>query len=205
MTSEEFVAYIIKKTLKAGISLKLINEESVPYDNDEKNTCSGYFDEHEIVVATKKKESDWVGVLAHEYCHLTQKLNNVFQEKIDYEASNNLEKGITGKRVSSKKFKESVDRVQAMELDNERRTIRLLKRLKVELDYDNYIRKANSYIYLYTLIKKYRKWIMPNCPPYKFKEITNLMPTKFLKDYSDVPEEVEKHICKLSLGFEYKK
>ena len=74
---DEFIGHVVKTCLGNGYTVSFIAEETVTVPNTSIK-CSGFFDDKLklLTVATKREESIWLGVLAHEFCHLTQELES---------------------------------------------------------------------------------------------------------------------------------
>lgn len=168
----KFLAHLTEKCIDNNISLKFISQNSVDMDSFE---CSGYFDEKEIAVATKKK--DWVDVLVHESCHLDQFLEKSpfwFDDEIGMHV---VEKWIQKKHNNAKKAHQCFLNVIKMELDCEKRTIKKLKKYDLKVNKNNYIQQANSYLFSYVYSFKNKKWYPK---PYEKNKIVKKMPIVFL-------------------------
>jgi hypothetical protein len=79
-----------------------------------------------------------------------------------------------------------------LELDNEKRSVRIIKKFGLDVDIDSYIKKANAYIYFYNRLLATRKWATPNNSPYGNQKIIEKMPRYFKADYSITPKRIEK-------------
>jgi hypothetical protein len=79
-----------------------------------------------------------------------------------------------------------------LELDNEKRSVRIIKKFGLDVDIDSYIKKANAYIYFYNRLLATRKWATPNNSPYSNQKIIEKMPRYFKTDYSITPKRIEK-------------
>ena len=54
-----------------------------------------------------------------------------------------------------------------LELDNEKRAVRMIRKWKLSVDVDKYIKGANAYIHFYNWMGYTRRWSKPtNSPPY---------------------------------------
>jgi hypothetical protein len=147
-----------------------VDQENLP--------CSGYFDEKNLVVATNKKNvREWLDVLVHESCHLDQFLEKSKLWVSDNESLCVVEAWINKKNISEQRRDKGFKNTIALELDCEKRTIAKIKKYKLDINKEEYIQKANSYLfaYLYTLI--YRKWYPT---PYENPRIWKKMPINFL-------------------------
>ncbi len=71
----EFIQFVKDECKKYGVKCSLRNVNYVKLSGNIK--CSGWFDETipELVSALNRK--DWIEILAHEYSHLTQWVENI--------------------------------------------------------------------------------------------------------------------------------
>lgn len=147
------------------------------YAFSDKERVSGWFDDTnpekmKISVATGfKKKTEWLGVLAHEYNHLKQQVSNceVYRRSIykSYKASNEIDKFVgniyneyaisKNKRIKKSDAYVALRRIVALELDCEKRTLKMLKKNKCsKKDIDYYIRKSNADLFEYIFNFHYR-------------------------------------------------
>ena len=147
-----------------------VDQENLP--------CSGYFDEKNLVVATNKKNiKEWLDVLVHESCHLDQFLE---KSKLWVSDANSLflvEAWIHKKNISIERRDRGFRNTVALELDCEKRTIAKIKKYGLDINKDEYIQKANSYLFAYLYALIYRKWYPT---PYENPRVWRKMPKNFL-------------------------
>jgi hypothetical protein len=147
-----------------------VDQENLP--------CSGYFDEKNLVVATNKKNiKEWLDVLVHESCHLDQFLE---KSKLWVSDANSLflvEAWIHKKNISIERRDRGFRNTVALELDCEKRTIAKIKEYGLDINKDEYIQKANSYLFAYLYALIYRKWYPT---PYENPRVWRKMPKNFL-------------------------
>lgn len=178
---EDFLEKVKKDCIKNDIKLFLHHEK---YVVEEWGGCSGYFDAENkmIVVATKKKKSDWLGVLAHEYCHMLQWLRDVkvwtdcFHYGLDTAEIIDLWlKGFV--ELTNEQKYNYIDRTIKLERDCEQRTVAVIEKYELPIEIDQYIKYANAYIGFYAAMAQYRKWYNPLKAPYNSKRIAAKMPS----------------------------
>jgi hypothetical protein len=106
----------------------------------------------------------WIGVLAHEYCHFLQCINNNklwlnFQDSV-FENSDDLESIFQKKtNVMSKKLRKKISRhIINMELDCDKQAIKLINKYKLPVNKKEYITKANVILYKYLFWGEYGIW-----------------------------------------------
>jgi hypothetical protein len=150
---------------------------------NKKNQCSGYFDPEEgkerLVVASNRK--DFLSILVHEYAHLTQWADNCYEWYNYGESYNLVDEWLGGEDVHN--IGRHLKRAMLIELDNEKRSVALIKKFKLPIDIDDYIRKANSYMFFWLYLKYTRSWSKASNSPYNNKTIISKMPKRFLKEY----------------------
>lgn len=152
--------------------------------------CSGYFDDDKGILAVAMKSPLALEILVHEFGHLTQYLENCKPWK---NLGNSLDKmfdWLAGKNV--RQVSDSIDRARDMELDNEKRSVQIIKDFSLNIDIDSYIKRANSYVYFYNWMKTTRRWSSPNNSPYKNQRLLQVMPKTFQKSYRTIPKRIER-------------
>jgi hypothetical protein len=86
----------------------------------------------------------------------------------------------------------AIQGVVDLELDNEKRSVKLIGKYNLSIDKESYVKKANAYLYFYHWMRKTRRWCSPNNPPYRNKNIVAAMPTTFRGKYDKLPKRFEK-------------
>lgn len=189
---KEALAEIAAECIASGVSLILAAKRKLVLD-DEGLGCSGYFDSEGKVLAVATRRPDWFPTLLHEFGHMQQWLEDPagFDENYDEDFWDWL---IGNKELSKRHLHRVVNSVRGTELDCERRTIALISRHpSLGIDIADYTRKANAYMYLYTVVAKHRKWVgLKRKPPYAVPEIVRLMPDELQRDYWKLPRGFEK-------------
>jgi hypothetical protein len=193
-----FIGEAVAACAEHGITMTLSAAEKVKQPGEDLG-CSGFFlaTEKLFSVGMGKPVEEWFPVMLHEFGHLEQWLENPEQCVKD----DGLLDGLFWPWLERKRELEP-DQVRALtnlalsyELDCERRTAwRLHEEPEFGISYSDYIKRANTYLYLYPLIAKHRKWCDVT-PPYKVPELIAISPDKFIGevgDYWDVPEEIER-------------
>lgn len=172
MQKKQFIEYVRESLRKKNIELRLVNAT----DLDRK--YAGWFDseQRQLVIAARHK--NFAAILVHEYCHFLQWVDNplrwnrftndvaVFFDWLDSE------------QPVSRKIIDAKHAVQTLEHDCERRAIRLIKKLKLELGIRSYAQKANAYLLSYHLTATFHRW--PNKKSLYRKRVEKLMPATLL-------------------------
>jgi len=180
-----FIEHVKAECKRTGIKCDL---RPVRYVKISNIRCSGYFDSEGKVLVCSMNRSDSLGILAHEYAHLTQWDEGI---KLWDESGNSMEKidsWLGGKRVHNIKRHLAVSR--DLELDNERRTAKLIKKWKLSIDLNDYVKRANAYVHFYNWMYFTRKWSSPNNSPYTNPGIQSLMSTRFNMKYTEMTPRV---------------
>ena len=150
--------------------------------------CSGYFCEETMKLVVAGKSKDWLGILVHEYAHLTQwqdKNTNIW--KTGSTGVTNLDDWLGGKKIRS--VKKAIEWSRDLELDNEKRSVKLIKKWKLPVDLNDYIKKANAYIQFYNYMRYSKRWSKPGNAPYSNKVIYEAMPPNFRMNYKKMSDK----------------
>jgi hypothetical protein len=188
VTADEIVWDITRRAWRFGVSVLLSPTKTVESDGVQ---VGGYFDEDArvLAVATDRQEESWLGVLLHEYCHVTQWVEDTpvwlayRQEMWDW---------LAGKRIKDPRG--AVMAVQATEADCERRTIRLARELEAPIDLETYARAANGYIHFHNVIADRRKWYRPGIAMTDAPELLAAANPKLDRDFSVTSPELRKQL-----------
>jgi hypothetical protein len=187
-TSKQFIEFVKSECKKYGVVCSLRN--TVYVRAGEKMAASGYFDESVPTLVCSVKNQNFLPILVHEYCHLTQ-----WVEKIPIWKKSNLsmikvQEWLSGKEVRNIKNYLSVCR--DLELDNEKRSVKIIKKHKLPIDIKDYVKRANAYVQFYNYLAISRKWCSSKNTPYNNKMLIEAMPCRFSMDYTTLPKKIEK-------------
>lgn len=195
---EQIIEDVKIKTKKYNVRLILNNTKSVKYPGSG-FLVSGYFIDYgqpTLAVAMNNPQSEWVMVLLHESSHMDQWIEkSKYWTKSfikDKESVDFIDEWINGKELTKKEIKNVIRRSREVEWDCEMRTIEKAKIYGLPNNIENEIKKANSYIWLYTLLEETRKWTKNGRAPYRVKQVWSKMPSTFDFDYSTIPEDIKK-------------
>lgn len=190
---EGFVNHIKSECKKHGVKLILRHVKYLRLSPEIR--CGGYFDDVNKELACSTNREDWLFLLAHEYAHMTQWLDVdncpswVAVEK--HKSLEKLDSWLTGKKHYKMKFHLGVCR--DLELDNEKRTVELIKKFGLEdyINIDTYIKRANAYVLFYNYMYYTRSWYSTKNPPYKNLELMSKMSTKFDMNYEELDTDIK--------------
>jgi len=188
MTTDEVVWDLTRRAWSFGASVLLSPERSIVMGGF---PCSGYFcDETKtLAVATGRNEDSWLGVLAHEYCHLTQWVED---QAMWRQYRNDMWDWLDGKRI--KNPREAVRTVQALEEDCERRTIRLIREMRIPVDLERYTRSANAYIHFHNVMADKRKWYRAGTVMQEVESLMAAANPTLDRDFSTTPPALRKEL-----------
>lgn len=191
----QFIQHVKDTGLKNNIPVHLLNQPQVVTNGV---SCSGYFSEVEgLYVATQKPQMEWFEILAHEFNHMKQYLENAkVWTDINLVGQEETKIGQFDKwlgrelELSPEELDSCISAIINLELDCEIRTLKSITEYNLPIDKKTYVQKANSYVLFYQVVKKCRVWSKEGCAPYMLKHIYEQMPTDFSLDYSNPPQEL---------------
>lgn len=188
MTADELVRDITQRAWRFGVSVLLSPDATVESGGV---ASAGYFDgdSRVLAVATGCQEQVWLGVLLHEYCHVTQWVEDTPVWR-DYRAD--VWDWLDGKRI--KNPREAVRAAQATEADCERRAIRLAREIEAPLNLEAYTRSANAYIHFYNVIADKRKWYRPGVVMMDQPELLAAANPTLDRDFTTTPAALRKQL-----------
>lgn len=185
---KRFLEHVIEQCKLKNVELDLRKSKYLELSDNIK--CGGYFDSDipKLACAMDHKESKTL--LIHEYCHMTQWLDEIPLWNESAESIELVDKWLGGEDVENigKHVRISKD----LELDNEKRAVQIMKDWDLEIDIEDYIRKSNAYVLFYLYLEKSRKWSVPGNSPYTNKRVLELMSSKFDMNYDVLDPSIEK-------------
>lgn len=154
--------------------------------------CGGYFDSESLELAISILDHHdpmrWLGLLAHEWCHMHQWHSDdpswTGCYVGDYDACMIFDMWLVGViELSEAQLEDYINKLITVELDCERKVVQAIKDYDLPLDPGMYTRSANAYVRSYKYIHKYRKWNKPGIAPSSIPETIALMSDSFDYDY----------------------
>jgi hypothetical protein len=189
MTADEVIAEISRRAWRFGVSVLLSPDEAVDSGGF---PSGGYFDGigKTLAVATGgRSEESWLGTLLHEYCHLTQWVEQS-PDWLGY--GDGMWTWLEGKAVRN--HLAAIRAVQSLEADCERRTIRLIQEMDAPIDLESYTRAANAYIHFHNVIADTRKWYRPDVVMGDLPDLLAAANPTFDRDFSKTPVKLRKQL-----------
>lgn len=185
MTADEVVWDLTHRAWRFGISVLLSPDTTV--DSGDGFGCGGFFCDQtkRIAVATGRPEGAWVGVLIHEYSHLTQWIEGA---PVWRSVKEGMWDWIDGKQIKNPRL--AVKTVQDLEADCERRAIRMIRELDAPVNLERYTRTANAYIHFHNVIADKRKWYRKGVVMSEIDSLRAAANPTFDTDFSKTPPKL---------------
>lgn len=182
---KSFVDSLKKKCKKHGIEMILSPSWSVNTETNNISPCGGFFDEESMsmVVGCAKPVDEWMATLVHESCHMDQWLEDkeMWNRCMnDYGLFWGWLAGDT--MMNTAQVQKACETIIYVEWDCERRSVEKIRKLKLPLNISKYCRKANTYLYSYKVIHKYKIFptgiyshpeVYKDAPAYLLKNVNN--------------------------------
>src|ERR1035437_9183028 len=158
MDKQEFIEKIKTDCKKNNVKFIAGKGKQINYDNNTK--VGGYFSDTPPILAYANGHKDSLELLIHESSHMDQWIEGMDLYKTSRKKDDDgvFDNWLAGTNFSKQKINAAIDRIQAIELDCEQRSVKKIKKYNLPLDVETYIKKANSYIFLYTLMRENSKW-----------------------------------------------
>ena len=190
-----FIDYVESECRKARVQFKPYKRSYIKLTNDIK--CGGFFDDgstptRKATLAFAQGRPDYLELLVHEYCHMTQWQEQIPVWTTAIDGMTIIDEWLSGKDYPNDVVEKAINSSRDLELDNEKRTVSMIKRWKLPIDTDLYTKKSNAYVLFYNWIKQSRKWSDPKNSPYNNQVVLSAMSEKFDMNYEELtPELVE--------------
>lgn len=178
---DDLVKHIKQECKKHNVTLKIGRGKTVKLDS---LRVGGYFDSDNLVLTAASKSTVFKTLLAHEYCHLTQYVDKFHLWDKCGDSMTKIEKYINGENVRD--IEKAIAISRDLELDNEKRTAKLLDEYDLDIDKGLYIKQSNAYILFYNYMVHSRRWSKPGKAPYTNERIIAAMSDKFDMDYTNI-------------------
>jgi hypothetical protein len=182
---QDFLKHVRSECRAHGIKFRLKHTKTVRTPDNIR--CSGYCepdDIKELIVA--KKDPNWLMTLVHEYGHLTQWIDQCKEWKDTYNIDN-VDDWLNGKDMLH--IKRALAVTRDLELDNEKRSVKLIKEWNLPIDVKVYTRKANAYICFYNYLYYTRRWCSSETSPSRNPKVWKKMPSTFSMNYEIIEEK----------------
>jgi hypothetical protein len=183
-----FIEFVKSECKKHGVKFKPYKRSYVKLTDDIK--CGGYFDDGsdsgKPELAFAQGREDFIELMVHEYCHMTQWLEGIELWEVCSDSMTIIDEWLSGKEHPKKLVECSINNSRDLELDNEKRAVKIFKEWNLPVNIDLYVKKANAYVNFYNYMKTTRKWSNPGNSPYTNKNILEAMSDKFDMNYREL-------------------
>lgn len=180
-----FIEFVKSECARTGIKCDL---RLVKWLRSDGVRCSGYFDESGKKLVVAMNRPDALSILVHEYCHLTQWQDGIELWESAAKSLYKVFKWLDGYTVAD--VIKHIGIARDLELDNERRSVQMIKRWNLSIDIDSYIKKANAYVMFYNWLHYSRSWSNPKKVSYDSPIVLQVMSNKFNMQYSKMSQKV---------------
>lgn len=187
-TTRQFIKYVREECKTHGVKLRLKKRKYLVLSGNVR--VSGYFDDENKELAVAVNNPEWLGVLVHEFAHLTQWVENCEPWRKLGDSLIKVHDWLEGQEV--KGIKKALAKARDLELDNEKRTVKIIKDWGLPINTRLYTQKANAYISFYNWMYYTRRWCTVKNSPYRNPKIYKEMPTIFKMNYEVLSDKYKK-------------
>jgi hypothetical protein len=195
-----FINELVRRTTELGVKLRMEQAEHVIYEGTK---CSGFFvDIPEPLLAFPLLGPESETTMLHESQHMEQWHENCKPWRDHMVTSTTgsedlLFLWIDGKiDLTTEQARGYAQLSCNVELDCDKRTVRLMRRLKKEgkttIDVKVYTQKANAYALFWKMVARSRQWYEIGRQPYALPEVYTKFPNTFNLDYTKLPKKYER-------------
>ena len=183
-----FLAHVHKQCSAAGIKVDLRPTKFLKLSGN--IYCSGYFDESDKAMVVAMNHPLALEVLVHEFGHFTQYMDKLSIWDAAAPALNKVDEWLGGKEVRNIEKWMGISR--DLELDNEKRAVKLIKKFNLPIDAELYTKRANAYVLFYTWMLTTRKWATRKNSPYRNQLLIDACSNKFNMQYDKLSTKMRK-------------
>ena len=194
--TEAFISFVKEECKKNSVKFKPYKRSYIKLTDDIK--CGGFFDDgsdpklRKATLAFAQGRKDFLELMVHEYCHMTQWIDGIELWDVSADSLTVVDEWLSGVDHPDELVEVSLNNSRELELDNEKRSAKLIEKYDLSIDKEKYIKKANAYLYFHHWMRKTRRWSSSANPPYRNKNIIAAMPSNFRGKYDKLPKRFEK-------------
>lgn len=185
---DEFVSHVKQQCKENGVEMELSEASFLELSDQIK--CGGYFDSDIPKFACAMGNKSHKELFVHEYCHMTQWLDEIPLWEESLESMQKIDEWIEKKNVRN--IKKHIHLAKDLELDNEKRVVETIKKWNLDIDTKLYTKKANAYVLFYLFLEESRKWSVPGKAPYENPRIIEAMSDEFDMNYESLDPRIRK-------------
>lgn len=184
---DEVIGKVVSELVSAGVRVSFKTPRSRK-DKNKQNSCEGSYLSGDKVLTVTTSNPNWKQTLLHEYQHFKQEELDLWTTEEECLLWPVWDSWVKKKANYPKnKVLKACRTIQACELDCEKRTVKFMKDNHLPFDVDRYTRIANVYILSYEASRLLRN-NFDSLHPVEVPEIFNMMPARFLRDYTKLPK-----------------
>ena len=188
--TRKFVAHVRRHLADYGFTLHLGKGKRV--NSNEGWRAEGYFDAGAKCIKIGKGGNQWLETLVHEYAHFLQWLDssNSLVEREDSAARLVQDYLHAGKGNLNSSVIRAFHRVMLFERDAEKRAVRCINMHNLDINVENYIKRANMYVYSHYISMLTRKWNFKKSPYHSRKAMSEMPATFRAKAHKSCPNRI---------------
>jgi len=190
--TRKFVAHVRRHLADYGFTLHLGKGRRV--NSKEGWRAEGFFDAGAKCIKVGKGGNQWLETLVHEYAHFLQWLDSSDSLVKREDAAARIVQDYLhdGKHDLTPNVVRAFRQVMLFERDAEMRAVRCINNHNLDMNIENYIRRANMYIYTHYVNMLTRKWNYKKSP-FLSRKLINEMPATFrAKSHKSCPNRILK-------------
>jgi len=194
MSVQQFISHVRKEAAKANV--KVVLADSPYLIADHYIRVGGYFDEENSILAVAKGKPIelWLPILAHEFSHFRQSQEHckIWVDAVTSDGRDTTDvlfSWIRGEKMWRKNIEKCARASRMVELDCERRTVKLFSKFDLPISKRAYIQRANAYVFFYNYVLLRRRWYKIGREPYVIQEICSQMPKTLYGNYERLPKK----------------
>jgi hypothetical protein len=188
--TRKFVTHVRNHLAEYGFTLHLGKGRRV--NSGENWRAEGYFDAGTKCIKVGKGGVQWLETLVHEYAHFLQWIDSSdsLVEREDRAARLVQDYLHRGKWELNPAIVKAFRRVMLFERDAEIRAVRCITIHNLDINLENYIKRANMYIYTHYINMMLRKWNFKKSPFHSRKVISEMPATFRAKSHQSCPNHI---------------
>jgi len=188
--TRKFVSHVRRHLAEYGFTLHLGKGRKV--NSGENWRAEGFFDAGSKCIKVGKGGIQWLETLVHEYAHFLQWIDSSDSLAKKEDSASRLVQDYlhAGKGTLNAALVKAFRRVMLFERDAEMRAVRCITIHNLDINLENYIKRANMYIYTHYINMMLRKWNFKKSPFHSHKVISEMPATFRAKSHKSCPNRI---------------
>ena len=180
MLSAEFIGNCIEEMMKKDVTITLqsskVFDQSYSYFSTDKKDKADFQNPVFFLNYETHDNQNNLEVFLHEYCHFLQWKNKRQIYEDSYSAYKRYNSWLSYKR--NKISKDDIRTIQKLEIDCDKLAVQVIKKKKLPINTERYIKYSNCYVLMYNFSYKHRSFF--NEKRVLDSKILDCVPNKFL-------------------------